>query len=310
MDSEGQRTKAVDGIGKMMGFLTNLDGVIAPTAVVSVLDRSFLYGDSIYEVIRTFNGRPFGVQEHLDRLRQSAAYVYMDIPWSDAHIHTELERTLAAAGWLESYIRIVVSRGTETEISFQPSPDLKPHLLIIVAEIAPKPVLPETGVHLAIISRLRNDRRALSPAAKTGNYLNNILARIEAQQQGADDALMLNAQGELTESTISNFWVIKNGEVWTPPAEAGILQGVTRHFLVQILQNHQIPFKERILKPENLWSAEEAFLSSSVRLLMPVKRIDHYPLPQCPGAMTRFLWQELLAVMEKASHQGETLPKV
>ena len=287
-----------------MSLLTNLDGVIAPMATVSVLDRSFLYGDSIYEVVRTFRGRPFGVQEHLDRLRQSAAYVYLDIPWSDARIRTEVERTLEQAGWLESYIRIVVSRGTESEINLQPSADLKPHLLIMVAEIAPDPVLPAAGIHLAITSRLRNDKRALAPTAKTGNYLNNILARIESQQQGADDALMLNAQGEVTESTISNFWLVKNGGVQTPPTGAGILPGITRQFLIQILRDHQIPCEERVLKPEALWSAEEAFLSSSVRLLMPVNRINDYPLPHCPGEMTRFLWQELLAVMEKASHQN------
>lgn len=285
-----------------MSLLTNLDGVIAATATVSVLDRGFLYGDNVYEVVRTFQGGHFGLHEHLERLRQSAAYLYMDVPWSDSHIQAEVERTLQQAHWVESYIRIVVSRGTESKITLQPSVDLQPSLLIVVSEISPEPVLSETGLQLVISERRRNDRHALSPAAKTGNYLNNILALLEAQQQGAQDALMLNAEGEVTEATTSNLWIVREGIVQTPPAEVGILKGITRHFLWQILQTHQIPCAEVILKPEDLWSVDEAFLSSSVRLMMPVNQINEYQLPQCPGEVTRFLWGELLNLMAKESH--------
>lgn len=289
-----------------MNLLTNLNGVIAATATVSILDRGFLYGDSIYEVVRTFQGRPFGLQEHLDRLRQSAAYLYMDVPWSDRHIQAEVERTLQQAPWVESYIRIVVSRGTESKVTLQPSPGLRPNLLIVVSEISSEPVLSETGLHLIIGERRRNDHQALSPAAKTGNYLNNILALLEAQQQGAQDAIMLNAQGEVTEATTSNLWIVREGVVQTPSAEVGILKGITRHFLWQILQIHHIPCAEVILKPEDLWSAEEAFLSSSVRLMMPVNQINEYQLPSCPGKLTHFLWEEFLILMAKESHSFES----
>ncbi|NJK30524.1 MAG: branched-chain amino acid aminotransferase [Acaryochloris sp. SU_5_25] len=288
-----------------MGLLTNLNGVIAATATISVLDRGFLYGDSVYEVVRTFQGYPFGLQEHLDRLRQSAAYVYLEVPWSDSHIQAEIERTLRKASWKESYIRIVVSRGTETKITLQPSADLKPNLLIVISEISPEPVLSDVGLHVIIGERRRTDRQALTPAAKTGNYLNNILALLEAQQQCAEDALLLNAQGEVTEATTSNFWIVQAGVVQTPALEVGILPGITRHFLGQILQTHQIPYAEVILKPEDLRSASEAFLSSSVRLLMPVNQIDDYRLPQCPGPLTRFLWQELLTLMTQDTHRLE-----
>lgn len=288
-----------------MSLLTNLNGVIAASATVSVLDRGFLYGDNIYEVVRTFQGRHFGLQEHLDRLRQSAAYLYIEVPWSDQHIQAEVERTLQQATWQESYIRIVVSRGTETKISLQPSPGLQPSLLIVASEISPEPILSDKGIHLVIGERRRNDRQALSPAAKTGNYLNNILALLEAQQQGAEDALMLNQQGEITEATTSNLWVVREGVVQTPPAEVGILKGITRHFLWRILQTHDIPCEEVILKPEDLWSVEEAFLSSSVRLMMPVNQIDKYQLPQCPGQLTRFLWEEFLTLMAKEGHSFE-----
>ena len=280
-----------------MSLLTNLDGVIAPTATISVLNRGFLYGDSVYEVVRTFKGVPFGVQEHLDRLRQSAAHLYMDIPWSDDHIRTEMERTLAQADWPESYIRIVVSRGTESEIGLQPRSDTQPNLLIIVKSIPTDPPIRAEGIHVAIVDRLRNDQRALNPAAKTGNYLNNILALLESQQQGADDALLLNTQGEITESTISNFWIVKNGTVLTPPLDAGILHGITRHFVLQILQAHQIPHQETVLKVADLAGADEAFFSSSVRLLVPIRQIDDLKLPQCPGPITQHLWQALLERM-------------
>ena len=284
-----------------MGLLINLDGAIAATGSVSVLDRGFLYGDNVYEVVRTFGGRPFALQEHLERLRQSAAYLYMEIPWSDAHIHTEVDKTLQQASNPESYVRIVVTRGAEADISLQPGDELQPHLVIIVRPINPQPTLAEQGAYLRLVGRQRNHPLALSPVAKTGNYLNNILALIEARQEGADDALMQNAKGELTEATTSNVWLVRNGVVYTPTVEAGILHGITRYFLLQLLREHQIPHEEITLTAADLWTAEEAFLSSSIRLVMPVARIDDYLLPACPGPMTRFLWQELLNLMQQNS---------
>lgn len=282
-------------------MLINLDGVISPTATISILDRSFLYGDSIYEVVRTFRGKVFGLPEHLGRLRQSADYLYMPVPWSDAEITNRVEATVAAAinqaVGTEFYIRIVVSRGADTTINLLPSPDLQPGLIIVVSAIAPEPVLSETGLHLCLVERQRNPKAALNPSAKTGNYLNNILGLLEAKQQGADDALMLNPQGEITEATTSNLWIVKGGVVYTPPVEVGILHGITRYFLLKIMQEQGIACQEVVLKPEDLWDAEEAFLSSSVRLLMPVNQLDSYKLPHCPGKLTRKLWDELLVIM-------------
>lgn len=285
-----------------MGLLINLDGAIAPTASVSVLDRGFLYGDNVYEVVRTFGGRPFGLPEHLHRLRQSATYLYLEVPWSDHHIQAEVEKTLQQAGNPESYVRIVVTRGAEAEISLQPGEALQPSLVIIVRSIE-SPTLSGQGSRLRLVDRRRNDLLALSPAAKTGNYLNNILALIEAQQSGADDALMLNPQGELTEATTSNIWLVRDGVVCTPALEAGILPGITRYFLLQVLRIQQIPHEETTLGVEDLWSAEEAFLSSSVRLVTPVSRINEYVLPACPGKITQLLWQELLILMEQSCLQ-------
>jgi branched-chain amino acid aminotransferase len=284
-----------------MSLLTNLNGHISEMAQISVLDRGFLYGDSVYEVIRTFRGRPFGLKEHLARLRQSAKYLYMIVPWTDAEIQTEVERTLAQASWLESYIRVVVTRGTESLITLQPSAELRPNLLIVISAIAPEPVLSEAGLHLVIPKRIRNHKNALDPAAKTGNYLNNILALLEAQQMGADDALLLNAKGEITEATTSNFWIVKENVVFTSPAEVGILQGITRTFIFQILEQHKIPYQEKVLTPADLSFVQEAFLSSSVRLLMPVRQINKDLLPNCPGPITRLAWRALLTLMDECA---------
>jgi branched-chain amino acid aminotransferase len=281
-----------------MPILTNLNGRIAEMAQVSVLDRGFLYGDSVYEVVRTFRGQHFGLKEHLVRLRQSAAYLHLSLPWTDDEIQVEVEKTLAHAAWIESYIRIVVSRGTESFIGLQPSPDLQPNLLIVISEIASEPSLSETGLHLVIPRRIRNHRDALDPRAKTGNYLNNILALLEAQQMGADDALLLNTEGEITEATTSNFWVVKENIVLTPPTEAGILQGITRMFILKILQRHCIPYAEKTLFAADLAEVQEAFLSSSVRLIMPVRQINDAPLMDCPGPVTRLAWQGLIDLMD------------
>ncbi len=282
-----------------MGLLINLDGVISSSATISVLDRGFLYGDSVYEVVRTFKRQTFGLQEHLDRLRQSAAYLYLTLPWSDHHIQQEVDKTLQQAEGEEFYIRIVVTRGADDRINLLPSPQIQPRLLIVVSAIDPQPQLSETGLHLQIVDRLRNHEQALSPAAKTGNYLNNILGLLEARQQGADDALMLNPQGEISEASTSNIWLVQDGVVKTPCVEAGILHGITRSFLLQILRDRQIPHQETTLKPADLWLADEAFLSSSVRLLMPVNKINDYRLPQCPGPITRQLWDEFLLLMQQ-----------
>lgn len=282
-----------------MGILINLDGHIAPTASVSVLDRGFLYGDNVYEVVRTYQGRPFALQEHVDRLRRSAEYLYLEIPWFDDHICTEVKRTIAAAGKGDYYIRIVVSRGADQRISLLPEPQTRPRLLIILLPVDSHPQLSETGLSLEISQRERVSRNALDPAAKTGNYLNNILALVEAQRNGKDDALLLNNAGQITEATTSNLWIVRQGIIETPVTDVGILHGITRSVLLTILERLGLPHRQVFLRPEDLATATEAFLSSSVRLLMPIRELGVHILPECPGPVTRRLWQELLTVMAR-----------
>ncbi len=287
-----------------MGILTNLDGHISPTASISVFDRGFLYGDSVYEVVRTFQGTPFGLIEHLQRLRRSADYLYLTLPWPDAYIIQEVERTLVAAGPGEYYIRIVVTRGADSRIGLLPEPESKPRLLIVLQPIAPHPQLPTHGLKVTIPQRQRVALKALNPAAKTGNYLNNILALLEVQASGADDAVLLNPEGALTEATTSNLWLVRRGVVETPTKESGILHGITREFLLAILAEQGIPHQERELFPVDLVTADEAFLSSSVRLLMPIAQVDDHPLPACPGPVTKLLWEQLLKRMATPGGQS------
>ena len=282
-----------------MSILTNLNGTIAPTATLSVLERGFLYGDSVYEVVRTYQGKLFGLEEHLVRLRKSADYLYMEVPWSDVNIRQEIERTLEAASWAESYVRIVVSRGAESHISLKPSADIQPNLLIVLSEIDPVPQLSQTGHHLMIPERQRNAEAALSPSAKTGNYLNNILALIEAQKAGADDALLLNSEGYITEATTSNIWLVKQGKVLTPTEEVGILHGITRDFIFEILESYHIPYEKVLMTPADLTGIEEGFLSSSVRLLMPINQINDMAIPSVPGPLTQKIWDAFIELMAK-----------
>lgn len=280
-----------------MSILTNLNGEIAPTASLSVLERGFLYGDSVYEVVRTYQSCLFGLEEHLVRLRHSADYLYMDVPWSDEHIRTEVERTLEAADWSDSYVRIVVSRGAESKISLTPSADIQPNLLIVLSQIDPIPTMSKDGHHLVIPERLRNHAQALSPSAKTGNYLNNILALLEAQKMGADDALLLNSDGYITEATTSNIWLVKDGTVLTPAEEVGILHGITRDFIFEILEDLNIPYEKVLWTPSDLTEIEEGFLSSSVRLLMPINQINNTPMQKCPGPFTQKIWDAFITLM-------------
>ncbi|WP_322877050.1 aminotransferase class IV [Pseudocalidococcus azoricus] len=284
-----------------MGMLINLDGEISTDATISVLDRGFLYGDSVYEVVRTFQGKPFGLVEHLARLRQSATYLYLNLPWPDEYLIQEVNRTLAVAGPGEYYIRIVVTRGADPRIGLLPQPETKPRLLIALQAIDPEPKLSAAGLKVTIPPRQRVSLKALDPAAKTGNYLNNILALLEAQASGCDDAILLNPEGAMTEATTSNLWIVRKGIVETPTKESGILHGITRQFLLDILHEQGIPHQESELFPVDLVTSDEAFLSSSVRLLMPIAQVDDYPFPECPGPVTQLLWTELLEKMAQAS---------
>lgn len=270
-----------------MANLCNLDGAIAPETetVVPVLDRGFLFGDSVYEVIRTLDGAPFAWEEHLDRLWQSALGIRMPLDLDQRTVMRRVVDTLARAGNVESYIRIVISRGVGTapniDLAYAPA---KPCWLVLVRALAPIDGVP---VHLARIDRLRNDRRALDPAVKSGNYLNNVLGLAEARERGATDCLFLNAQGHVTEASTSNLFAVVRGTVCTPTLDSGILAGVTRAMVLEWCRANGIPTAERNLTAGEFAAADEAFLSSTLRSVSPVLTLDGKPMGNgSPGAMT------------------------
>ena len=265
-----------------------LDGkvVLPEEARVSVFDRGFLYGDSVYEVLRTFGGRPFALGEHLDRLDRSAGGIRLPLPPLTG-VEAAVRETLSAAGNAESYVRVMVTRGAGP-IGLDPALGERPVLIVIVRELElPEARLYRDGAEVALVSVLRNHPRALDPAIKSGNYLNNILALAEARGRGAYEALLRDADGFITEGSSSNVFVVTGGALWTPPLAAGILDGITRRHVIDLARSRGLVVEERPLRPPDLMAADEAFICSSIRSVLPVTRVDGVTLGAGrPGPVT------------------------
>lgn len=274
---------------KTQPVLVNLDGRIVPPeeATVSVFDRSFLFGDSAYETIRTYGGKPFALDRHLARLRGTLSGMRLRIAASDAEITRRIEDTIAATGNPECYVRVVVSRGVGA-FGLQAGIDTPGVVYVIVR---PYEALSETaysaGVSVVLAKTRRNHRSALDPALKTGNYLNNLLAMIEAKDAGADDALLLNHEGFITEATTSNVFLATGDVLVTPPLTAGILEGVTRHYALDAARAAGLRVEERDVSPAELRAADELFLTSTLKEVLPVRTLDGAPTRvPAPGPVT------------------------
>ncbi len=261
-------------------ILVHDGAVVRPAAdvSVSVLDHGFLFGDSVYEVVRTRHRRPFLMAEHLDRLRRSAAMIYFELPWSDEEITKRVRAVDEALAVDEGYFRMVATRGPGP-ISLLPDGCDEPVLYVIGRPLIRYAAeLYERGCSVAVVVRRRNDPRALDPAAKTGNYLNNMLGLVEARRAGADDAVFLNAEGHVTEATTANLWIVENGAVLTPPLAEGLLRGITRDWLFRALPDAGIPIEEAVFGSDRLAAADEVFLTGTVKGVMPVTTIDQAPV--------------------------------
>ena len=272
------------------------NGIVgADEARVPVLDHGFLFGDSVYEVVRTAQGRPFLMAQHMDRMRRSAEMIYFEMPWSDEEVGRRVGEIVEALGCSECYIRIVATRGPGP-ISLLPDGCLEPVLYLIGSEIIRYPEQHYTeGCKVAVVRRLRNDPRALDPRAKTGNYLNNMLGLIEARRAGADDALFLNADDHLTEATTSNLWIVEAGRVLTPPLQEGLLAGITRDWVFRSLPGAGIEVAEEIMSQDRLAAADEVFLTGTVKGIMPVGSVDKTPVPV--GPVTRRIGELFAAAL-------------
>lgn len=248
---------------------------------ITPLNRGFLYGDAIYEVWRTYQGVIFAWDEHWQRLERSASALYMVLPWTQAEMLAEIKKTVAA--WraqtgkqVEVYIRLQVTRGAGAiglDIALADQPDF-----VLLVQPCPllSPVQETTGIVLSLATSLhRNHPSTLNPAWKTGNYLNNLLCLREAKARGADEVVITNLAGEITEAAVSNIGFVRDGVVILPPLEAGILAGITRRILIErVAPLAGVAVLEMAVRPEELSRMSECFLTATTKDLIPVRAID------------------------------------
>ncbi len=272
---------------------------------ISPLDRGFLYGDAVYEVWRTYGGVLFGVQEHWERLQASAGGLGLRLPLDLGQLLAEVRRTIAAAqaitGWGgEHYVRLQVTRGAGV-IGLDPGlagPEglwvllVKPLTDLTDAEL-------DAGLKVGLAGQVRrNDPRTVPPELKTGNYLNNVLALREALATGAQEVLMINLEGRITEGSVRNIWFVEGETAYTPPLADGLLAGVTRRILFEHVQGAGVRLEERALWPEDLGAFSECFATSTTQDVAPVAGVAERRFALGPGTVTRRLKQAFRAYVE------------
>jgi branched-chain amino acid aminotransferase len=258
----------------------SVNGTIVPAeaARVSVLDNGFAFGDSVYEVMRTYGGLVFEPGRHFRRLRASAARLGIDVPATDAELMRQVEALLARAEGGESYVRIILTRGVG-DCSYDFSRVTGPTVVMIQKPLVPYPSRHyEEGIRIAAVNVRRNHPRALDPAIKSSNLLNNILAVREAQARGCDEPVLLNQEGFLAEGASTNLFVVMEGTFLTPPLSAGILAGITREVVLELLAGLELPCHQKPLELDTLLGADEAFMTSTTREVVPVRQVDDAPI--------------------------------
>jgi branched-chain amino acid aminotransferase len=243
-------------------------------AKVSVYDHGLLYGDGVFEGMRIYDGKVFRLREHIDRLYDSARAIHLEIPVSREKMADDVNATMRANNKRNGYVRLVVTRGAGT-LGLDPRKTSDPQVIVIVDDISLYPQeLYEHGMEIATVSTIRNHPNALNPRIKSLNYLNNILAKIEAIQAGCLEALMLNLKGEVAECTGDNVFLVKRGVLKTPPLEAGILEGITRNAVLELARAADIPTLETPLTRHDVYTADECFLTGSAAEIIPVVKCD------------------------------------
>jgi branched-chain amino acid aminotransferase len=280
-----------------MAATVNVNGRIGSErdAAISVFDHGFLYGEGIYETLRTYNQRPFLYDRHLRRLRRSAQMIVLDLPFSDDQLALRIRETTAAAqlGGAEAYIRVLITRGIG-ELTYDPKATPTPSIVIIIKpHVDPPPEVFEKGVKVCLSPIMRNHPRSVNPMIKSNNLLNNALAMQEALRRGGTEAVMRNYKGELTECTQSNLFVVKNGVAMTPPLEAGLLPGITREFVFEVGCDVGVPVRDQVLHDTDLLSADECFLTSTTKELVPIVKVDDNNVGTgVPGPITKKLLEQ------------------
>jgi branched-chain amino acid aminotransferase len=266
-------------------------------AKISVFDHGLLYGDGVFEGIRAYNGRVFKLKEHIDRLFYSAKAILLDIPLSHAELMKATIETCRKNKTRDGYIRLVVTRGVGT-LGLNPRSCKQPTVIIIAGKIHIYP--PEQykrGMKIITVPTTRNLHSAVNPAIKSLNYLNNILAKIEANNSGYEEAVMLNAEGFVAECTVENIFIVKNGALFTPPLSAGALYGITRQTVIELAEAAGLKVSEPNLTRYDLFNADECFLTGTGAELIPVVKIDGRVIGAGrPGKITRKLVEDYHAL--------------
>jgi branched-chain amino acid aminotransferase len=269
-----------------------LNGKLVPErdAKVSVFDHGLLYGDGVFEGIRSYNGRVFMLEEHIDRLFRSAKAIALELPLTQAQFVRAVVNTCRANRTYDGYIRLVVTRGVGT-LGLNPYLCSKPQVIIIAGTIQLYPKkLYEEGLAIVTVGTMRNHTEAINPAIKSLNYLNNVLAKIEAINSGVMEAIMLNPQGFVAEATGDNVFVVRGRELLTPPTWCATLEGITRNVVMRLAGEADLAVREAPLTRYDLYTADEVFLTGTAAEVIPVVNIDRRRIGDGkPGAVTRDL---------------------
>lgn len=259
-------------------------------AKISVYDHGLLYGDGVFEGIRVYDGKIFRLKEHVERLFESARAIKLEIPLSHAQMMEAIQSTVNINDKRNGYIRPVVTRGAGY-LGLDPRKTSDPQVIVIVDDIVMyPPELYENGMEIATVSTIRNHPAALSPRIKSLNYLNNIMAKIEGQLSGCLEVLMLNHKGEVAECSGDNIFLVKHGNLRTPPIDAGILEGITRGAVLELARKAKLPVQEIALTRHDVFSADECFLTGTAAEIIPVVKCDGRVIGNGkPGPVTKQL---------------------
>ena len=273
----------------------------AATASIPVFDHGFLYGEGVYETLRTYHRIPFLFHLHQERLRRSAALLSLPVPFTDDELLAQITATMAAhKGLNEAYIRVLLTRGVG-ELTYNPAACPTPSTVIIVKPFPEPPARTFTdGIKVALVGVRRNHPAALNPMIKSNNLINNALAMQEALRTGADEALMCNQAGDVVECSQSNFFIVKDRRVITPPLDAGLLPGVTRAFVLEMAREQGFDAVEETVSVADVRAADEAFITGTTREITPVVSMDTHRIGAGrPGAVS----QQLLAAFRARVQQ-------
>lgn len=281
-----------------------IDGEIVPVekATISVFDHGLLYGDGCFEGIRIYNGKIFREEEHVKRLFESAKAIRLEVPMTPREVSEGMRDAMQANGITgDGYIRLVVTRGVGS-LGLSISHTACPTVFVIADKIALyPPEVYERGLHCTISSLARNHPNTTSPRVKSLNYLNNIMAKAEAKEAGCDEAIMLTTEGYVSECTGDNIFIVRNGEIATPPTSMGILDGITRKLAMELAAKRGIPVQEKMLIRHDLIIADECFATGTAAEIIPVTKIDGRLVADGkPGPITRQLSQDFIEYRAKA----------